>query len=130
METRRTRRIQNRHNRLVAVVVVSVGVLGFGIGLALPRGTTVALLLLALAVVGIATAGLAVAVPEGTAVLERLRSRFVPDREPLFPEWSGTRGFRTNESAQPERSWSGTVRLRARDDDSRDAMELRSEERA
>jgi hypothetical protein len=100
METRRIRRIQNRHNRLVAIIIVSVGVLGFGIGLALPRGTTVALLLLALAVVGIATAGLAVAVPEGSAAFERLRSRLVPDREPLFPEWSGTRGFSANESTR------------------------------
>jgi hypothetical protein len=58
METRRIRRLKQRHLRRVLVVMTSIGALGLGVGLALPRSTVGSELLLAVALVSLATIGL------------------------------------------------------------------------
>jgi hypothetical protein len=57
METRRIRRLKQRHLRRVVLVMTSVGAVGLGVGLALPRSTTASVLLLAVAVSSLATIG-------------------------------------------------------------------------
>jgi hypothetical protein len=57
METRRIRRLKQRHLRRVVLVMASVGAVGLGIGLALPRSTMASVLLLAAAVSSLATIG-------------------------------------------------------------------------
>jgi hypothetical protein len=47
METRRIRRLKQRHLRRVVLVMTSIAALGLGVGLALPRSTVASALLLA-----------------------------------------------------------------------------------
>jgi hypothetical protein len=93
METRRIRRLQQRRLRRVLVVMLSIGALGLGVGLALPRSATFSVLLLAVAVSSLVTIGVradAVAPSHGltrvvrlptasaiSATLESFRSRIV-----------------------------------------------------
>src|SRR6266542_3364924 len=60
METRRIRRLQQRRVRRVAVVMSSIGALGLGVGLALPRSATASVLLLAVALASLITIGVRV----------------------------------------------------------------------
>jgi hypothetical protein len=57
METRRIRRRKQRHMRRIFIVMTSIGALGLGVGLALPRNITASALLLAAAVLSLATIG-------------------------------------------------------------------------
>jgi hypothetical protein len=57
METRRIRRLKQRHLRRVVLVMTSIGALGLGIGLALPRSITASVVLLAVAVVCLGAIG-------------------------------------------------------------------------
>jgi hypothetical protein len=75
METRRIRRLQQRRVRRVLVVMMSIGALGLGVGLALPRSATLSVLLLALAVASLVTIGVraeAVAPSHGLTRVVRL----------------------------------------------------------
>jgi hypothetical protein len=49
METRRIRRVNQRHRRRVVLVTASIGALGLGVGLVLPRSTAASVVLLAVA---------------------------------------------------------------------------------
>src|SRR6478672_1396868 len=57
METRRIRRLKQRHLHRVVLVMTSIGVLGLGVGLALPRSITASVVLLAVAVLCLGTIG-------------------------------------------------------------------------
>jgi hypothetical protein len=57
METRRIRRRKQRHLHRILAVMASIGALGLGVGLALPRSTTASVLLLAMALLGLASIG-------------------------------------------------------------------------
>ncbi len=94
METRRIPRIKQRDARRITVVIASIGALGFGVGLALPRSATAPLLLLAVGVASLAAAGVRVAagasgreltrqiqtssLSAASAVVDWLRSKMVP----------------------------------------------------
>jgi hypothetical protein len=60
METRRIRRLQQRRVRRLAVVMSSIGALGLGVGLALPRSVTASVFLLAVALASLVTIGVRV----------------------------------------------------------------------
>jgi hypothetical protein len=53
METRRIRRLEQRRLRRILVVMTSIGMLGLGLGLALPRSTPASALLLVVAVLSL-----------------------------------------------------------------------------
>jgi hypothetical protein len=57
METRRIRRLKQRHVRRVVLGMTSIGALGLAVGLALPRSITASVVLLAVAVVSLAAVG-------------------------------------------------------------------------
>jgi hypothetical protein len=87
METRRTRRIHHRNMRRIALVAISILIVGLAVGLSLPRSASASLLLLVLATLILATTGLRVAAPTTGPALERVRDRARVSRHSTFERW-------------------------------------------
>jgi hypothetical protein len=87
METRRTRRIHQRNMRRIALVALSVGIVGLAVGLSLPRSATASLLLLVVAAAILAITGLRVAAPTTGPAFERWRDRARASRRSTFARW-------------------------------------------
>ena len=87
METRRTRRYHHRNIRRIALIALSIGIVGLAVGLSLPRSANASLLLLLVATLILATTGLRVAAPSTGPALERLRDRARGSRHSSVQRW-------------------------------------------
>jgi hypothetical protein len=138
METRRIRRLQQRRLRRVLVVMMSIGALGLGVGLALPRSATFSVLLLALAIPSLVTIGVraeaaapshgltrVVRLPTSSAVsatLDSFRSRIVGTVESLLHRAVPQRAAAVHEHDGDAQDYARQVDLRTAPDTAVTAM--------
>src|SRR5436305_13370165 len=114
METRRTRRIKQRHARRVIAIMMSIGGLGFGLGLALPRSTTAGIVVLVGAVATLVTLRFQGVVRAAITDNERahaVSSTFVSSAATEALEWLRSRMVPTPHADPSDPGFGESVRL-------------------